>query len=149
MQAEQAPQSYGKYIQPRVGTTFEHGNQIDLHASHLEQLEQARAAVYAATTQPLESAVEKRLEFTPLTPQEVVKMIGRKVVFDLRKGYNETHINLFDDESAPYIFSPENGQATQDVTTSQIGSNEQQIATVEELIDRAESTSKNDVDLAA
>lgn len=149
MQAEQAPQSYGKYIEPQVGTTFEHGNQIDLHASHLEQLEQARAAVYAATTRPLENVVEKRLEFTPLTPQEVVKMIGRKVVFDLRKGYNETHINLFDDESTPYIFSPDSEQADQAVASSQIDSDERQIATVEELIDRAEGTSKNDVDLAA
>lgn len=109
MQAEQEPQSYGNYTQPRVGTTFEHGNQIDLHASSLEQIERARAAVQAATTEPLEEAVQKRLEYTRLTPQEVVKMIGRKVVFDLRKGYNETHINLFDDgdQPTPYIFNPE------------------------------------------
>ncbi|MDB5187001.1 MAG: hypothetical protein JWM07_473 [Candidatus Saccharibacteria bacterium] len=107
------PPATDQYPQ-RTGTTFEHGNQIDLHASDLALLEAERArADISAATQPLEEAVQKRLEYAPLSPQEVVKLIGRKVVFDLRKGYNETHINLFEEsaDAAPYFDSPANVQA--------------------------------------
>jgi hypothetical protein len=137
MQTEQyTPQSFDQPAQ-RVGTTFEHGNQIDLHASDLARLEaaRARADIDAATTQPLEEMVQKRLEYTPLSPQEIVKLIGQKVVFDLRKGYNETHINLFGDDepSAPYIYNPD----------------QTQIPANEESAKRAEGLAKDDLGLAA
>lgn len=120
MQTEQySSQSFDQPAK-QTGTTFEHGNQIDLHASDLSRLEaeRARADIDAATAQPLEAAIEKQLEYTPMTPQEVVKLIGRKVVFDLRKGYNETHINLFEENesSAPYIYNPDHTQ----VSTKQV-----------------------------
>lgn len=110
----------------RTGTTFEHGNQIDLHASDLALLEAERArADITAATQPLEEAVQKRLEYAPLTPQEVVKLIGRKVVFDLRKGYNETHINLFEEASTAALYFDNTAKV------------------------QAQAPSKNDMDLAA
>lgn len=108
MQTEQfASQNYEQTPQ-QTGTTFEHGADVAFHASNLESVEAARAAVQEAT-RPLEEAVQNRLEYQPLLPQEIIKRIGRKVVFDLRKGYNETHINLYDDTdaSAPYITNPD------------------------------------------
>jgi hypothetical protein len=140
MQPEQAPHYYGSFNRQPVGTTLEHGHQIDLHASELELLE-ARADIDAATrTQPLEEAVQKRLEYRPLMPQEVIKMIGQKVVFDLRKGYNENHINLYDDAdvSSTYIYSPEAGQ-----------SDRSDNLTRETLVEGVDGLSKTDVDLAA
>jgi hypothetical protein len=142
MQTEQyTPQTFDQPAQQRTGTTFEHGAQIDLHASDLASLEAQRArADIDAATRPLEEAVQQRMEYRPLSPQEVVKMIGRKVVFDLRKGYNETHINLFDDNEAAtsYLSDSENDQPDQ-----------YSIPTKEELVKRAEGLSKDDVGLTA
>ncbi len=118
MQTEQAPhEHYDTFNQPQVGVAFEHDN--DLHVSNLEQL--AAEAKDAAIGQPLEETVQNRLEYRPLSPQEVVQMIGRKVVLDLRKGYNDTHIVLNEEInlSASYmddvddVVTPEVGQVFQ------------------------------------
>lgn len=137
---EQYPQQYSGQTTEKTGTVFRDKDQLDLRASKLASLAAARAEVDAATaTQPLEDVVQQRLEYTPLTPQEVVKLIGRKVVFDLRKGYQDSTINLEDDEVAtsPYIFKSENGQPDQYMTKSW------------NATQQSKGSSKEDFDLAA
>jgi hypothetical protein len=108
------PQSSEQPLQ-RTGTSFENNDQIDLRASGLESLEiqRARAEVIAATTaspqqtQTLEKQVESQLEYAPLKQHEVIALLGRKVVFKLRKSYQEDNLDLENDEPAPYVFSPQ------------------------------------------
>ena len=116
---EQAPQSpYGSFNTQPVEATLEHAQYTDSNTSERAILE-ARADIEAATnTRALEETVQQKMEFTPLSPQEIIRMIGNKVVFDLRKGYNENHINLYEDASGPYIFNPET--APQDKPAGQV-----------------------------
>ncbi|MDB5168509.1 MAG: hypothetical protein JWO55_767 [Candidatus Saccharibacteria bacterium] len=137
MQQEQyTPRNFDQPSQ-HSGTVFEHNDQIDLHASELEA-QRARADIDAAT-QSHEEKAQQGLEHAPLSPQEVVRTIGLRVVFELRKGYQDRSLNLEDEELAPTseLFNPENGQP------------DQYLAKSRNTADQSKISSKEDFDLAA
>jgi hypothetical protein len=125
------PQSSEQPLQ-RTGTSFENNDQIDLRASGLESLEiqRARAEVIAATTaspqqtQTLEKQVESQLEYAPLKQHEVIALLGRKVVFKLRKSYQEDNLDLENDEPAPYVFSPQTTEPGQYIVPQEASATE-------------------------
>lgn len=138
MQQEQSPQAFdGQPSRLKEGTIFEDGADVGINVGDLSRRDEIALALadINAATQSVEQDIEKRLEYKPLSPQEVVKLIGRKVVLDLRKGYNETHINLFEESvnAAPYFDQADRFEAS----------------TSGEFTTRTQATSKDDVDLAA
>lgn len=100
----------------QAGTIFEDGDNIGIDIGEIarqKKIASALADVTAATqstAQPTVETVEKRLEYVPL-PQEIVHRMGIKIR-GLRKLDSENNIKLFDDSelTAPYLYSPENGQ---------------------------------------
>lgn len=105
MQEQYIPQAFDQSSQ-RTGTTFERSHQgyIENNDIAQQEAELARADAHAAL-QAQEEPAKKSLEYVPL-PQEVVRMMGIKVVFGMRKPHEERSIYLFNDESestAPYI----------------------------------------------
>lgn len=112
------PQSFELPLQGE-GTHFGNNDRVDLRASQLESLEvqRARAEVAAATAaspaQTLEKQVESQLEYVPLKQHEVIALLGRKVVFKLRKSYQEDNLDLENDEPLKYAFDPQTNETAQ------------------------------------
>ncbi|HEV7952330.1 MAG TPA: hypothetical protein VGO98_03060 [Candidatus Saccharimonadales bacterium] len=141
MQEKQyAPQDFNQSAQSNEGTRLDHGADIGFRVGDIakrQEIANALADIDEAI-QPLEETVQRHLEYTPLSPQERIRLNGRSVLY-FRKGHEENTFNLEKDELAtsPYIFKPENGQPDQYVAKSW---NTTEQSTV---------SSKEDFDLAA
>lgn len=116
MQTEQdLPQDFDQFSK-EAGTIFRDGDNLGFDVGDIarqKKIANALADITAATQtpQPTVETVQERLEYTPL-PQEIVHMMGIKIR-GLRKLDDENNIKLFDDSelTAPYLYSPENGQS--------------------------------------
>jgi hypothetical protein len=141
--------------QPRhEGTLLTDGTDLGFFVGELSQREKIDRALadarQAVAQPPLEEQVQKRMEYAPL-PQEIVRMMGIKIVRGLRKAHEENNINLFDDElpKTPYIYSPEPAVSVDAPVEALAATDTFQVPTKDELTARAETLAKSDVDLAA